>query len=138
MHKQHPPPCEVCSFSPLLFSATISLSFAQTTPALSEIRHRLTDCHLHLVDFLQHTDGGKALIDAMDKAGVDDAMLCGMPLVKQGARAEDGQPQYYLDDDARCYWYSATDVLVQREVSALPPESRKRFHPFICGINSAD
>jgi len=29
-------------------------------------------------------------------------------------------------------------VEVAREVGALPPEQRKRFHPFICGFNGAD
>jgi len=102
------------------------------------IKYRTVDCHLHLVDFLQHTDGAKALLAAMDRAGVDEAMLCGMPLVKAWDPSEHVQPQYYLEDDARCYWYSATDVLVAHELESLSPKERARFHPFICGFNSAD
>jgi len=99
---------------------------------------RLTDCHVHLVDFLQHSDGINAVLAAMDRAGVDEAMISGMPLVKQWSMNEPIQPKYYLEDDARCYWYSATDVFVAREVEKLSPEKRKRFHPFICGFNGKD
>ena len=116
--------------------------YAQTpitkpTAAIS-IKYHVSDCHFHLVDFLQHTQGVKAALAAMNRAGVDDTMLCGMPLVKEWSRNEPVQPGYYLDDDARCYWYSATDVLVARGVLSLSPKDRKRFHPFICGFNGAD
>ena len=116
----------------------ISAIGAEPDTTALPVRHRLSDCHLHLVDFLQRTEGVRAVLAAMDRAGVDEAMISGMPLVKEWAQTEKEQPQYYLDDDARCYWYSATDVFVAREVSALPPEDRKRFHPFICGFNGAD
>lgn len=124
----------------------VALGIATVLPLLADepdttaepVRYRLSDCHLHLVDFLQRTDGARAVLAAMDRAGVDEAMISGMPLVKEWARTERVQPQYYLDDDGRCYWYSATDVLVAREVSALPEADRKRLHPFICGFNGAD
>lgn len=106
--------------------------------SVAPIRYHSADCHLHYVDFLQHTDGMKALLGAMDKSGVDEAMISGMPLMKEWDPQEHRQPLYYLDDDARCYWYSATDVLVARELEALPVETRKRFHPFICGFNAED
>jgi hypothetical protein len=101
-------------------------------------RYRLTDCHLHLVDFLQRTDGIKAAIAAMDKAGVEEAIVHGMPLVKEWPQEERLRPEYYLEDDSRCYWYSATDVMVAREVQSLPAEQQRRFHPTICGFNGAD
>jgi predicted TIM-barrel fold metal-dependent hydrolase len=107
-------------------------------PTAQKARYRLSDCHLHLVDFLQKSDGAKAVIQALDRAGVDQAQITGMPLVKQWTGSEPVQPGYYLDDDGPCYWYSATDVLVAREVQALPQKDRKRLHPFICGFNSAD
>jgi hypothetical protein len=107
------------------------------TPA-ADGRRRLSDCHVHLVDFLQRTDGIRAVVEAMDKAGVDFAVISGMPVVKQWSAAEPVQPGYYLEDDARCYWYSATDVLVARELMSLPEADRKRFHPIICGFNAAD
>lgn len=101
-------------------------------------RYRLSDCHLHLVDFLQKTDGAKAVIAALDRAGVDQAQITGMPVIKKWTAADPVQPGYYLDDDSPVYWYSATDVLVAREVQKLPQKDRKRLHPFICGFNGSD
>ena len=111
---------------------------AQAVSPPKEIRYHTVDCHLHLVDFLQHTDGIKAVLAAMDRSGVDESMVCGMPLVKQWSLSEPKQPLYYLDDDSRCYWYSATDVFVARQIESLSAKDRARFHPFICGFNSDD
>lgn len=111
---------------------------APVVPKPEPIRHRLNDDHLHLVDFLQRTDGIKALVAAMDRSGVDDVVISGMPVVKLWSQHERHRPDYYLDDDARCYWYSATDVLVAREVLLLSVEQQKHFHPIICGFNGAD
>jgi hypothetical protein len=105
---------------------------------LQSLRYRMTDCHLHLVDFLQRTDGINAALAAMDRCGVEDAVISGMPVVKEWPGEERLRPEYYLSDDSRCYWYSATDVLVARQVMSLPAEQRKRFHPTICGFNGAD
>ncbi len=126
------------NFRLLTTLALASTLLAAASRAAEPIKYHLCDCHLHLADFLQHTDGAKAALAAMDAAGIDDTMVCGMPLVKEWSPSAQIQPQYYLDDDSRCYWYSATDVLVEREVSGLPADQRKRFHPFICGINAAD
>jgi predicted TIM-barrel fold metal-dependent hydrolase len=111
---------------------------AQPVSQPKAIAYRTVDCHLHLVDFLQRTEGIKAVLAAMDRSGVDQAMICGMPLVKKWSVSEPEQPQYYLDDDARCYWYSATDVLVARQIETLSAADRARFHPFICGFNGSD
>jgi predicted TIM-barrel fold metal-dependent hydrolase len=102
------------------------------------VKYRMSDCHLHMVDFLQQTDGIRAILNAMDRCGVDHAMICGMPLIKKWSEGEPVKPGYYLDDDARCYWYSATDVAVAREVLSLRAKERERFHPFICGFNGTD
>lgn len=110
-----------------------------TTPnGPSEIRYRLADCHVHLVDFLQRGDGIEAVLRAMDRCGVDHAAVSGMPLVKKWDASAPRRPLYYLEDDARTYWYSATDVHVAREVLSLPPGDRARVHPFICGFNGTD
>jgi hypothetical protein len=69
------------------------------------VRYAMADCHLHLVDFLQRTDGARAALNAMTASGVTDAVVSGMPVVKQWSESEPQQPQYYLEDDARCYWY---------------------------------
>src|SRR3954469_531918 len=79
----------------------------------------IADCHVHLVDFLQGGEGIRALLAAMDGAGVERALVWGMPLVKRWSADQSDAPGYYLDDKAPCYWYSATDVLVAREVQSL-------------------
>ena len=127
-----------CSILCLTLLLAPSLLRAQAVAPPKSIRYRSVDCHLHLVDFLQHTDGIKAVLAAMDRSGVDEAMICGMPLVKEWSLSEPKHPEYYLDDDSRCYWYSATDVLVARQIESLSSKERKRFHPFICGFNSQD
>lgn len=101
-------------------------------------RYRAADAHFHYVDFLQQTDGIEAALAAMDRAGVERSMISGMPLVKKWNAAEPRRPLYYLEDDSRAYWYSATDVLVARDVASLAPEQRARFHPFISGFNATD
>jgi hypothetical protein len=101
-------------------------------------RYRVSDAHFHYVDFLQTTDGIDAAVKAMDRAGIDHVMFSGMPLVKKWNSADPRQPSYYLEDDSRAYWYSATDVLVARAIETLPEAQRRRFHPFICGFNGTD
>lgn len=79
-----------------------------------------------------------ALIRSMGDAGVEHVMFSGMPLIKKWDAAEPVEPAYYLDDNARAYWYSATDFVVARRVLELPDQARSRFHPFICGFNATD
>ena len=98
-------------------------------------RYRYADAHCHYVDFLQRTDGIRALIEKMDAAGVYHIQIMGMPVIKKWHPADPREPLYYLDDDSRTYWYSATDPLVARAVAELDEKSRRRFHPFICGFN---
>ncbi len=96
------------------------------------------DSHIHLVDFLQYSDGLPALLDQMDQAGVERAVIFGMPLIKKWNAFDPIEPQYYLDDEARCYYYSYTDRLVAEALEGLPMEQRSRFAPLICGFNPTD
>lgn len=104
----------------------------------TNIKYRVADSHFHFVDFLQKTEGMDALIRSMDDAGVDHIMFSGMPLIKKWDAAEPVEPGYYLDDNARTYWYSATDFVVARRLLELPAQARSRLHPFICGFNATD
>jgi hypothetical protein len=119
-------------------SGQFLLAQTPSIPAPQPIRYHIADCHLHLVDFFQKGDGARGLLQAMDRAGVEQAMVSGMPLVKKWDAADPVGPLHHLDSDAPCYWYSATDVLVAREVQALPPADRERLVPFICGFNCTD
>jgi hypothetical protein len=101
-------------------------------------RYKVTDSHFHYVDFLQKSEGMAALLQSMDTAGVAHIMFSGMPLVKKWDKSEPEEPRYYLDDNARTYWYSATDFVIARRCLELPQTLRSRFHPFICGFNATD
>jgi predicted TIM-barrel fold metal-dependent hydrolase len=110
-----------------------------TSPAARETpRYEMADCHFHLMDFIQSTDGMQAAMEAMDQAGVVHAMVSGMPVVKKWSAWDPIEPKYYLDDDSRAYWYSATDALVVEQIRTLPEADRPRFHPFICGFDATD
>ncbi|WP_271411866.1 amidohydrolase family protein [Pseudomonas sp. Q1-7] len=100
--------------------------------------YRYSDAHLHYVDFFQESDGMPALIDAMDKGRIDHVMISGIPVAKKWHEDEPKRPRYYAGDDARAYWYSATDVLVAAAVKQLPARHRERFHPFLSGFNPND
>ena len=96
------------------------------------------DTHLHYVDFMQQSDGSEAMLAAMDKAGVEDAWLFGLPVVKKWQQDAPRRPRYYLGDEAPLYYYSATDDIVAGAVLALPEDQRRRLAPFISGFNPTD
>jgi hypothetical protein len=101
-------------------------------------KYALVDGHLHFLNFVQETDGMAKFLKAMDETGVAESAVIGMPVVKQWDEGDAKRPTYYLDNDSRTYWYSATDFLVARAILDLPKDQQARLHPFICGINSAD
>ena len=122
-------------FSFLLLLAFAAVGAAQPKPAP---KYEIVDGHLHFLSFVQETDGMDKFFKAMDDTGVVESAVIGMPVVKKWDEGDDRRPTYYLDNDARTYWYSATDFLVARAVLDLPMEKQARLHPFICGFNSAD
>ncbi len=101
-------------------------------------KHSILDAHLHVVNFGQETPGGEALIEAMDRANVCGAVIFGLPVAKLWAEFDREPPDYYLANDARCYYYGYTDVIVAELVRSLPEEQRARLYPLICGFNPTD
>ena len=118
----------------------IASAALHAAPSADESAHpyEMVDGHLHLFNFVQETSGARALLKAMDDAGVTESVVLGMPLVKKWDEGDPIRPTYYLDNDSRAYWYSATDFLVARAILDLPKDQQVRLHPFICGFNSAD
>lgn len=100
--------------------------------------YRYSDAHLHYVDFFQESDGMQSLLKEMAAAKIDHVMLAGIPVAKEWDEDEPKRPSYSAGDDARLYWYSATDTLIAHAYKQLPAEQRKRFHPFISGFNPND
>jgi len=97
-----------------------------------------SDCNIHFVDFFQESEGMDTLFLSMNENNIGHAMICGTPLMKIWEEHAPKRPRYSQGDDARLYWYSATDVLVAREVLAQEESRRDRLHPFICGFNPSD
>lgn len=116
----------------LLLLLTFSSTLAQNP------KYSLVDGHLHFLNFVQETEGMAKFIQAMDDTGVAESVVIGMPVVKKWDEGDTKRPTYYLDNDSRTYWYSATDFLVARAILDLPKVQQGRLHPFICGINMAD
>ncbi|WP_019396928.1 amidohydrolase family protein [Pseudomonas aeruginosa] len=100
--------------------------------------YRYSDTHLHYVDFFQASAGIRPLLEEAAAANIDHAMLSGISVAKEWDEDEPKRPRYYAGDDARAYWYSATDTLIAHAYKQLPPEQKKRFHPFISGFNPND
>jgi hypothetical protein len=96
------------------------------------------DAHLHYVDFMQEGEGAASMIAAMDEAGVEQAWVFGLPVVKKWEQSAPRRPRYYLGDEAPLYYYSATDDIVAGAVLALPEKQRRRLVPFISGFNPTD
>jgi hypothetical protein len=117
----------------LLLLAAASAQESKPAP-----KYAIVDGHLHFLSFVQETDGMAKFIKAMDDTGVRESVVIGMPVVKKWDEGDEQRPTYYLDNDSRTYWYSATDFLVARAVLDLPKDQQARLHPFICGFNSAD
>lgn len=99
---------------------------------------RFIDAHVHGVDFLQEGDGLEQLLRAMDAAGIERAVVFGLPLVKKWSVVEQREPHYYLDDNARCYYYSHTDQIIRAAWEKLPASERGRLAPLVCGFNPTD
>jgi len=119
----------------------ISRRKTQDVGSLARLRgskRRMIDAHLHVVDFVQETPGGTALIDHMDRANVDKAVIFGLPVRKLWNEYDREPPDYYLANDAHCYYYAYTDVIVAEMVRALPAEHQSRLYPLICGFNPVD
>lgn len=96
------------------------------------------DGHLHYVDFFQESDGMPALLKAMDKSNISQAVIMGIPVAKIWHENEPKKPRYYAGDDAPIYWYSATDFELYAAIEHLSPEQQKRFIPFLSGFNPDD
>jgi len=98
----------------------------------------MVDAHLHIVDFLQDSDGLEQLSEVMEASGVEAAVVFGIPVIKKWDASEPDRPHYYLDDNARCYFYPSTDAIIAAQYRELSEEKQKLFAPLLCGFNPTD
>lgn len=96
------------------------------------------DAHVHLVDFMQETEGLRSLIQAMDRANVKKSVVCGIPLKKKWEYFEPQKPQYILENNSPCYYFSGTDEILAHEYQNLPKHQQQRIAPLLCGFNPTD
>ncbi|MCP4246532.1 MAG: hypothetical protein GY778_05735 [bacterium] len=84
----------------------------------------------------------------MQTAGVDHAMVSGMPFLKKWSANEPfGRPKYYLDSSSRMVRARDTDYLIgaavvdyKRKFADNAEQLRKlgRLYPFVCGFDGTD
>ena len=119
-----------------------SLEFHKRMEALqvskSTVPGGVLDMHLHMVDFIQNTEGLHTLLGAMDEANVTRAVIFGLPVTKKWAYYEPEKPHYYLDNNTPCYYFASTDEIVATHYLDLSKEERIRFAPTLCGFNPTD
>ena len=123
---------------------TLGFTGCDDTPSESvsiltnESLYQLIDTCLHYMDFIQESDGFEELVKQMDAAKVSHAVIFGMAMTKQWDEHAPNEPSYYLSNDSRTYYFSATDYMMMQDFIAQPKEIRDRFFPFICGVNPND
>jgi hypothetical protein len=101
-------------------------------------KYRLIDAHLHVINFVQETPGGDALLYHMDQANVHKAVVFGLPVSKLWTEYDREPPDYYLANDSPCYYYGYTDVTLAELYRKLAPEQQARVYPLMCGFNPVD
>jgi hypothetical protein len=84
----------------------------------------------------------------MEAAGVDHAMISGMPFLKKWSANEPfGRPKYYLDSSSRVVLARDTDYLIgaavvdyRRKFAEDTVQLRKleKLYPFVCGFDGTD
>ncbi len=98
----------------------------------------VVDMHLHLVTFLQTTEGLGRLLWAMEAGNIARSVVFGLPVKKKWEYFEPHRPSYYLDDDSRCYYWPATDEMLASEYLNLTPPQQQLLAPCLCGFNPTD
>jgi len=97
------------------------------------------DSHFHLTNYIQEGIDIHDFLKIMgNKAG--RVALFGIPLQQQWSYRIDGNrgPTYYLNSDARLYYYSFTDAWIATAYKSLTKEEQARFDPMITGFNPTD
>jgi len=97
------------------------------------------DVHFHLTNYIQQ---GTDIHDFLRIMGnkVGRVAIFGIPLQQQWSYRSDGDraPTYYLNTDARLYYYSFTDAWIAMSYKSLSKEEQARFDPMITGFNPTD
>ena len=125
----------------LQFIALLPLAVAAQSKAsgLTSNGAAFNDSHFHITNYIQEGTDIREVIGLMGNT-VGRSTLFGIPLQQQWSYRNTGDfaPTYYLDTDAKLYYYSFTDAYVAQIYRSLPREQQARFDPMITGFNPTD
>ena len=119
--------------------AVPSASPASPPSASRDGGYEFDDSHFHLTNYIQEGITPQKFLGIMGNR-VGRSTLFGIPLQQQWSYriSGDNAPTYYLDSDARLYYYSFTDAYIAMQYRSLTPEQQARFDPMITGFNPTD
>jgi len=108
-----------------------------TAPAAP--KYEFNDSHFHLTNYVQKGITPQQFLKIMGTR-VGRSTLFGIPLQQQWSYriSGDNAPTYYLDTDARLYYYSFTDAAIAMAYRSLSKTEQARFDPMITGFNPTD
>jgi hypothetical protein len=129
----------------LLVGAALGAATAETLSPTAEAVPPMgktclfNDSHFHLTNYIQDGPDARDVLKIME-GRVCRSTLFGIPLQQQWSHRLTGDlaPTYYMDTDARLYYYSFTDADIAMRWLALSKDERARFDPMITGFNPTD
>jgi hypothetical protein len=112
---------------------------AAAAPPASPPSYEFHDAHFHLTNYIQEGISVQKYLQIMGKR-TGRSTLFGIPLQQQWSYriSGDSAPTYYLDTDARLYYYSFTDAAIAMAYKGLSKADQARFDPMITGFNPTD
>jgi hypothetical protein len=101
--------------------------------------YEFNDSHFHLTNYIQEGIDVHQFLKIMGTR-VGRSTLFGIPVQQQWSYriSGDNAPTYYLDTDARLYYYSFTDAYIAMQYRSLTKAEQARFDPMITGFNPTD
>src|SRR6187401_2589649 len=131
----------VTGIAAIVIAALLSSSPAVSAQprAKSTETYQFNDSHFHLTNYVQEGITVQRFLSIMGKR-VGRSTLFGIPLQQQWSYRVSGDdaPTYYLDSDARLYYYSFTDAQIAMAYKSLSKADQARFDPMITGFNPTD
>ena len=102
-------------------------------------RSEFHDAHFHLTNYVQEGIDVRSFLKIMGTR-TGRSTLFGLPLQQQWSHriSGDDAPTYYLDTDAKLYYYSFTDAAIAMAYRSLSKSEQARFDPMITGFNPTD
>ena len=119
--------------------AGVRPAVGQTASRAAASPYQFHDAHFHLTNYIQEGIDARSFLGIMGKRA-GRSTLFGIPLQQQWSERVSGDraPTYYLDTDARLYYYSFTDAYIAMQYKALSKAEQARFDPMITGFNPTD